>query len=51
MLHTDINVRAQAPGVSNTHAKEATNNHQNSQAINQLSRYRRQPALILHGEG
>jgi uncharacterized membrane protein len=30
---------------------EATNSHQNSQAINQLSRHRRQPAPILHGEG
>jgi hypothetical protein len=30
---------------------EATNNHQNSQAIDQLSRHRRQPAPFLNGEG
>jgi hypothetical protein len=30
---------------------EATNNRQNNQTINQLSRHRRQPAPILHGEG
>jgi hypothetical protein len=32
------------------HAKEATKCHQNSQAINQLSRHRRQPAPILLSE-
>jgi hypothetical protein len=46
-----INVRAQGTRVSGTHAREATNNHQNSQAIDQLGRHRRQPAPILHGEG
>jgi hypothetical protein len=51
MLHTDITIRAQGTRVSSTHAREATNSHQNSQAINQLSRHRRQPAPILHGEG
>jgi hypothetical protein len=51
MLHTDITLRAQGARVSNTHAREATNVHQNSQAINQLSRHRRQPAPILDGEG
>jgi hypothetical protein len=49
MLHTDITVRAQGAGVSHTHAREATNNNQNSQAINQLRRHRRQPAPILAG--
>ena len=51
MLHTDINVRAQGTRVSGPHAREATNSHQNSQAIDQLSRHRRQPAPILHCEG
>jgi hypothetical protein len=51
MLHTDITVRTQGTRVSGPHAKEATNTHQNSQAIDQLSRHRRQPAPILHGEG
>jgi hypothetical protein len=44
MLQTDITFKAKGARVSNTHAKEATNNDQNSQAINQLSRYWRQPA-------
>jgi NACalpha-BTF3-like transcription factor len=35
MLQTDINVIAQGARVSSTHAREATNSHQNSQAINQ----------------
>jgi hypothetical protein len=51
MMHTGISVRAQGARVNNTHAMEATNNHQNSPAINQLSRHRRQLAPILHGEG
>jgi hypothetical protein len=51
MLHTDITVAAQGARVSSTHAREATNIHQNNQAINQLNRHRRQPAPILHGEG
>jgi hypothetical protein len=38
MLHTDITVRAQRTRVSGPHAREATNSHQNSQAIDQLSR-------------
>jgi hypothetical protein len=51
MLHTDIiYVRAQGAKVSSTHATEASNCHQNSQAINKLSRHRRQPPPILHGE-
>jgi hypothetical protein len=41
MLHTDITVTTQGARVSGTHAKEATNSHQNSQAINQLRRHRR----------
>jgi hypothetical protein len=36
---------------SSTHARQATNSHQNSQAINQLGRHRRRPAPILHCEG
>jgi hypothetical protein len=51
MSQTDINARAQGARVSNNHDREATNNHQNCQAINQLGRHRRQPAPILHGEG
>jgi hypothetical protein len=51
MLHTDIIVRAKRRRASNTHAREATNCHQNSHAINQLRRYRRQPAPILQSEG
>jgi hypothetical protein len=51
MLHTDISVRAQGAKNRSTHDGKATNNHQNSQAINQLSRHRRPPAPILHGEG
>jgi hypothetical protein len=34
-----------------THAMEAANCHQNSHAIKQLSRHRRQPAPILQSEG
>jgi hypothetical protein len=45
MLFTDITVRAQGARVSSTHAREATNSHQNSQAINQLSR---QPTTFLN---
>jgi hypothetical protein len=45
MLHTDITI------VSNTHARDATNCHQNSHAINQLSRHRRQATPILQSEG
>jgi hypothetical protein len=51
MSHTDITIKAQRTTVNGTHAMEATNCHQNSQAINQLSRYRRQPAHILQCEG
>jgi hypothetical protein len=51
MLHTYLTLKAQGARVSSTHAREATNSHQNSQAINQLSRHRRQRAPILHGEG
>jgi hypothetical protein len=51
MLHTDIIGEAQGARVSGTHAREAMNNHQNSQVINQLNRHRRQPTPILHGEG
>jgi hypothetical protein len=51
MLHMNIIVRAQRTRVISTHAMEATNCHQNSQAINQLSRHRRQPAPILESEG
>jgi hypothetical protein len=39
MLHTDITVRAQGTRVSGTHAREATNSHQNSEAIDQLIRH------------
>jgi hypothetical protein len=51
MLQTDITVTTQGARISYTHAKEATNYHKSSQAINQLSRHRRQPPLILHSEG
>ena len=52
MLHTDISVRAQRTRFGSTDAREATNCHQNSKAINQLNRYlRRQHAPILHNEG
>jgi hypothetical protein len=51
MMQTDISVRAQGARVSYTHAREATNCHQNSKTINQLSRHRRQPAPIHHSEG
>jgi hypothetical protein len=51
MLHTDIIDRAQRTRVNNTHAREAKNCHQNSHAINQTGRHRRQPAPILQGKG
>jgi hypothetical protein len=51
MLHADITVKTQWTRVCNTHAREATNCHQNSHAINQLSRHRRQPPPILLSEG
>jgi hypothetical protein len=51
MLHTCISVRTQWTRVYNTHGREATNYHQNNQAINQLSHHRSQRAPILHSEG
>jgi hypothetical protein len=51
MMHTDVIVRAQRARVSCTHARKGTSCHQNCQAINQLSRHGRQPALILHSDG
>jgi hypothetical protein len=48
MLHTDIPVRAEGARVNYTHAREATNYHQNGHAISQLNR---QPAPILQSEG
>jgi hypothetical protein len=51
MMHTDTTVSAQRARVSNTHVREASNCHQNNEAINQLSRHRRQHAPVLHSEG
>jgi hypothetical protein len=47
IMHTDITLKAQRTRVTGTHAREA-NSHQNSKAINQLSRHKRQPASILY---
>jgi hypothetical protein len=47
MLHADMIVRTKCTRVRNTHTGEATNYHQKSPAINQLSRRRRQPVPIL----
>jgi hypothetical protein len=47
MLHTDITIMTQRTKVNNTPPREATNCHQNCQAINQLSYHMRQPAPIL----
>jgi hypothetical protein len=48
-MRTNITVNAQRK-VNNTHAREATICHENSQAINQLNQHKRQPAPILESE-
>jgi hypothetical protein len=50
VLHAYVTARTQRTRVFCTHAMEATNCHQNFQAINQLSRHRRQPPPT-HSEG